>query len=543
MRVPAVLRAVVLVLLAAALLVPALWRPAPADEAPRAVVLRADEAVERIDSLLLAPPPAVVGRAAAGPPTEAELDVLAALARRAPLYASAPADARWLTVEAPVLPRAGRAAAVGFRLRAAPGDSVTLRIADETGALDSLRTSADESGEVAGAFRVRPPQSGWREWRVTAGGRSARTGAYVDSAGAPRVWVRAGLPHWEASFLVRALEEAGAAVETAFDLGRGQAVAQGDVGALTDERLARFDVVVQLDGAPATAAELRRLADWAAAGGGIVATGAHTAATAFALTPGTTRQTPLQVEAIRWDVPAELAALPAASFRSAGVVAGTAHPGAAVAAIAGGDPVLTLRPLGRGRAAGLALVETWRWRMEAGRMEEHREFWRSLVDWAAAAPPPGPVAHVPTPFGIVGVPREVVVYAAGEERPHAVAVRPDGGADTVELHPVPGRSGVWHGSVVPADTGAFLIQIDGGSVAGFTAAANPDADGGWARLALLASGSGGGMVAEDSLRSAMQRFASGSPDGRGLPLAWLLFAAILATAGAEWLLRRLAGQP
>jgi hypothetical protein len=543
MSVPALLRAAVLALLAAALLVPALWRPAPTDEAPRALMLRAGDGEARIDSLLLASAPAVVGREGTAPPTEAELDVLAALARRAPLYAFAPAEARWLAAEAPARPRTGRAAAVGFQLRAAPGDSVTLRIADETGVLDSLRTRADDNGDVAGAFRVRPPQAGWREWTITAGDHSARTGAHVDSAGPPRVWVRAGLPHWEASFLVRTLEEAGALVETAFDLGRGMAVEQGDAGAVTQERLARFDVVVLLDGAPATDAERRHLADWVATGGGMVVTGAQAAATAFALTPGGVRPTPLQAEAIRWDVPAELAALPSASLRSAAVFAGAPRPGTSLAAAAGTDPVLTLRPLGRGRAAGLSLTETWRWRMEAGHVDEHRAFWRSLVDWAAATPADGPAAHVPEPFGIVGVPREFLVYGAGDDAPRAAIVRPAGVADTVDLHPAPGRPGVWRGTVVPADSGVHLVQVGGGPAAGFVAATDPDADGGWARLALLAHGSGGGMVPEDSLRPTVRRLTSGVPERPVLPLAWLLFAAVVAAAGAEWLLRRLAGRP
>ena len=56
----------------------------------------------------------------------------------------------------------------------------------------TLRVRTDSAGRSSGAFRVRPPRAGWREWTVQAGPASARTGAWVDSAGAPRVLVRAG---------------------------------------------------------------------------------------------------------------------------------------------------------------------------------------------------------------------------------------------------------------------------------------------------------------------------------------------------------------
>jgi hypothetical protein len=155
------------------------------------------------------------------PPGAAELDALAAAAERAPLLAALPDDAAMVTLEAPVHPRAGRAAAIPFRVRAAPRREVTVRLADAAGALDSVRVRTDDGGRASGAFRVRPARHGWREWSVEAEGRRASAGAWVDTASAPRVLVRAGLPGWEARFVVRALEESGARVDVRFDWDAG----------------------------------------------------------------------------------------------------------------------------------------------------------------------------------------------------------------------------------------------------------------------------------------------------------------------------------
>ena len=539
MTLPLLLRGAVLALLAAALFLPPAVRrggaAAPAwIDGPRALARAAD-------SLLVgAAPPALI-RATSAPPREDELELLAAAARRAPLYAALPASFEGVEAEAPARPLSGRAAAVAFRLRGAPEDSVTVRLLDETGVLDSLRVRTDGAGRYAGAFRVRPPRAGWREWTVQAGTATARTGAWVDSADAPRVLVRAGMPHWEAKFVVRALEESGAVVETVYDLGRGLAVAAGG-GAVTAERLARSDAVVVLHAAPLPDGERRMLAEWAAErGGGVLLAGRQGSAGGFALASAP-RGRAVDGPALRWSLPPELAPLPADPVRSAALVYADPPAGATVAAAGGDGAVLSLRPLGRGRAAALGLTETWRWRMEAGRVREHREFWRALVDWLST-PQRAPFSvAVPEPVVAAGARREVRVYAPeGGEVPPLAVTRPGGGVDTLPLTADPAHPGVHRAALVAADTGLHTFALgDGPPVAGLRATdAAPSADG-WARLSMLAHASGGGMLPADSLRPLLARL---TPEDarRPLPVAWLLFAAVLAAAAAEWAIRRLRG--
>ncbi|HEV3051348.1 MAG TPA: hypothetical protein VGX50_13630, partial [Longimicrobium sp.] len=327
MKAAPILRALVLLLLGVALALP--WRGKGGPAAP-AWIADARALDRQADSLLVGRAPPAIARASTEAPTAAELEVLAAAARRAPLYAALPPRTATVEAQAPARALSGRAAAVGFRVRAAPGDSVLVRLSDETGVLDSLRVRVDANGGYAGAFRVRPPRPGWREWTVAAGDASARTGAWVDSAGAPRVLVRAGFPHWESKFLIRALEESGAAVETAYDLGRGQFVMAGGAG-LSPERLARADAVILLNGAPAGDGERRMLQDWAAArGGGVLLVGGQARAGAFGLIEGV-RARAVDGPSLTWTLPPELAPLPGDRVRSGGVVFGAARPGAAMA--------------------------------------------------------------------------------------------------------------------------------------------------------------------------------------------------------------------
>ena len=546
MRAPILLRALILLLLGLALALPSAWGRKGGPAAP---VWIADARVldRQADSLLVGRAPPAIARASTEPPAAAELELLAAAARRAPLYAALPARTASVQAEAPARALSGRAAAVGFRVSAGANDSVLVRLTDETGVLDSLRVRTDASGRYAGAFRVRPPRPGWREWNVEAGDASARTGAWVDSAGAPRVLVRAGFPHWESKFLVRALEESGATVETAYELGRGQFVVQGGSG-LSPERLARADAVILLNGAPVGEGERRMLQDWASArGGGVLLVGGQARAGAFGLTDGL-RARSVDGPSLTWMLPPELAPLPADRVRSGAVVFGAARSGASMAATSGDAGVLAMRPLGRGRAASLGLTETWRWRMEAGRVREHREFWRALVDWLASAPRDPLAVQVPEPVGPAGARREVVVYAPGDaaaSAPPLVVTRPNRRADTVSLVADAARPGVLRGAFLPADTGLYTFAFAGRApAAGYraTAAAGP-ADDGWARLAMLASASGGRMLPADSLRPAIRRLTpEGAGGGAPLPLGWILFWVLLLAAGAEWTIRRLRGQ-
>ena len=550
-RLPAILRALVLALLAAALLLPSLWRASPA--AGGAVRIRSAADLARPDSLLAGSPPAALTYESKQPPSAAELETLSAAAERAPLFVSAPAEVRLVEAAATARSLAGRAAAVSFRLRGPPGDSARVYLSDAGASVDSLTVAADARGEAAGAFRVRPAAPGWREWRVTARwarGDSAAgaAGAWVDSAGPPRVLVRAGFPDWEAKFVTRALEESGAAVASSLALGRGLAVAEGAGGAITPARLAQADAVVVLDGAPLAPAEAAALAEWAARGGGVLLAGDRAGVAGFGLVRGGDRVVSVDATTIRWALPPELAPLTTERVGGDAQPFGAPSAGTMVGASAPAGGVLALRPLGRGRAAALALTETWRWRMEAGRVAEHREFWRSLVDWLASSRPEPLSILLADASGPAGVRREVRVVdsraQANAAVPPLVITRPGGAADTVPLARGGSSPGVFHGSFVPAAEGVYTLAFAGGPPrAAFRAsAAAPSSADAWARLSLLASRSGGRILSADSLGGAVDRLTADGPAGPRAPSAALIFGVLLALGAAEWSIRRLSGR-
>ncbi|HEU4455553.1 MAG TPA: hypothetical protein VFR81_20990, partial [Longimicrobium sp.] len=209
--------------------------------------------------------------------------------------------------------------------------------------------------------------------------------------------------------------------------------------------------------------------------------------------------------------------------------------------------VLALRPLGRGRAAALALTETWRWRMEAGRVAEHGEFWRALVDWLAAAPRAPLAIDVPRPFGAPGERAEVRVYdsrgADAGPVPPLVLAAPGGGADTLALVRDPASPNLLRAWFVPRADGVHTLAFAGRppEAAFSTAPADSAHADAWARLASIASTSGGAMLPRDSLRATVERLeAALPPTSRGVS-PWLILALLLATAGAEWGIRRLRG--
>jgi hypothetical protein len=543
--VPPVLRAGVLLALAGALLAPDLRPAAPA---PGRVV-RVPAGAALPDSLLAGTPPALLVRDSDRAPDAAELDALAAAAARAPLLVRLPRDVAGIEADPPQRPAAGRAAAIPFRLRVATRDSILVRLGDAAGVLDSVRVAPGPDGTAAGAFRVWPPRPGWREWTVEAAGRRATTGAWVAEGAAPRVLVAAGAPSWESRFVVRALEESGAAVELSQPLGRGLAVRQGGGGLpAAAAALARFDAVLVLEGAAPGAAQRAALADYASRLGGGVLTVGGGGAGALRAADGAGAPGEVAGDRVRWALPAELAPLPEARVRSASVPVGAPAAGAVAAASGPGGTLLALRPAGRGRVAALGLAETWRWRMEAGAVAAHREFWRSLADWLASAPRDSVATEVPEPVGAVGAAAEVRVFApaaAGGPLPPLTVTRPDGRREALPLAADPRRPGVLRARLVPDRPGLYALALGGAPpAAGFRAEARAAAPDAWARLALLAGRSGGAALPAGAFAAELERREGDLPRPAGGAPAWrwILLAAAAALVVAEWAWRRLGGR-
>jgi hypothetical protein len=251
--------------------------------------------------------------------------------------------------------------------------------------------------------------------------------------------------------------------------------------------------------------------------------------------------------AIRWSAPPEIAPLPGDRVGAAARPFAAVGNATMVAAQAPGGPVLALRPLGAGRAAALGIGETWRWRMEAGKMAEHREFWRSLVDWLSSARPQPLAIRLAATLGITGARQDVQVFDARGQTdapvPPLIITRPGGRADTVRLARDPSTPGVLRGSFVRATAGVHTLAIAGQAPsAGFRALPSPPADAdAWARLSLIAARSGGRILPADSLRPALARLTADHPAPRG-PSAALIFALLLIVAAAEWAIRRLTGR-
>jgi hypothetical protein len=491
--------------------------------------------------------PSVVVRRDMGHPTAAELEMLAALAAEGPLLVARPAASASLRVDPPAPARTERAAAVAFGLAVPPGDSVIVRLSDGAGLVDSVVVTGSPAGRGEAAFRVRPARAGWQEWRVEAGGVTRSTGAWVRATAPPRVLVVSGPPTWESRFTLRALDESGAATEAVIPLGRGlQAGGAGETMPSDSAALARYDAVVILPGAAVNAAALRALQRYTAGGGGVLAVGRTDVWQAFGLSSRAGEPRDVDAGAVRWHLPAELALLPVAELQTPARPLGGAGPGAWVGAVADGEPLLVLGAYGRGRVAGLGVLESWRWRMEGGFVDEHREFWRGLADWLGGDGGGAGRLHLAATTGAVGTPVHISGSGAGGQAPEGIRIeRPDGRIERITPLPT-GEEGEWRATFAPEREGVYRLAIaDDAPAAAFHAReeAEPAPDAA-ARLALLAWASGGAVVPADSVGAWLEQrqAALGVPPGSGW-LRWLLLATLLGLAISEWTTRRLRGQP
>lgn len=492
--------------------------------------------------------PAIVVRRATSVPGMVELDALGGIARRAPLLATLPELDAGLRVEAPQAPHAERAAALSFGVRGESGDTILVRLRDAAGVADSVRVEVPATGRAEGVFRLRPSRPGWQEWRVEGAGAAATAGAWVRDAEPPRVLVAAGPPTWESRFLLRALEESGAAIDAALPLGRGlQAGAAGPAVRLSAAALDGYDVVVVLPGAELSGDARSALERYVAGGGGVLAVGRADLWTALGLALGASEEQEVDAGAIAWQLPADLAPLPAAEVRPRARPLDGPGAGAHTAAHAEGQPLLVLRAHGLGRAAGSGFLDTWLWRMEAGRTAEHREFWRSLVDWLAGEGGELPRVHLVETRGPTGVPAAVELFGATDAAVPRVALgRPDGTLERLVPAPDGLRDGVWRAAFLPGREGVYRLRIEDEVAprAAFRAVAGdaPVADGA-ARLTLLAHASGGAVVPADSVGRWLDVRYAGVEDATGARwLRWLLLVTLASFVLVEWTGRRLSGR-
>ncbi len=474
------------------------------------------------------------------PPSAPELSFLSAGAARAPLIVAYPFVPPRLVVPDPAPMRTGRAAAILFRVREGPDDTVLVRLSSGGAVLDSARVVVGGAGWGEGGLRVRPLEEGWQSWTVSAGGESRTAAALVRPAGPPRILVVAGPPTWESRFVVRALEESRARVELVQPLGRGFEVGNLSSPPASAGELAKYDAVVVLAGASLGTAPARALRAYVSREGGGVILAGRARLGEDAPAPATE----VRADALDWSLPPELLPLPAADLSTPSVRLGDPPPGATVAARSGAGPLLTLQPLGRGRMVTLGLAETWRWRMERGFGEELAAFWRGLADYAAGGLRSRYLVQTERRIGMVGERVELAVYdlEGGEEPPLLVLERPDGSSHALGLAARAG--GVYHAAFVPATPGVYTLRGgDGPALGAFEALAAAGAvpSDGWARLGFLADSSGGRMAPADS---AVAVAASLLPPGveRGAfssRTLSFLFAVLILLAVSEWALRRL----
>lgn len=515
--------------------------------------------------------PALVVREAEEPPTPAELETLAAAAEVAPLAVALPAGPPPLRVEPLPELRAGRAASLAFSIRGAPGTDLPVRLLDESGVLDSMQVTIGARGVAEATFRIRPLHEGWREWRVETSTGQAAAGGWVRPERPPRVLLASGPPSVEGRFIARALEESGAQVTVAISLGRELRVGEDAVRALRDH-----DVVILMPGAELGDDGVGEVVEFITArGGGVLDAGSGAVLRVAGIGAGWSEGEEVQGEEIDWRLPAELVGMPAVPVRGvaqrvvgfqpgAGTVAGAGvHDGAgggAAADAAVDAPVLALRALGRGRIAALGVRESWRWRLEAGQVEAHREFWRSLVDWLAGGLRDSLLVRLPATMVAPGTTVELQVHVAdGATVPELALTRPDGEVELLDLAPARDGSGALRATILPDRPGLHTIGlaahdtspdataervmvafraskslVDGDAVPGLSP---------WASLAHLAERSGGVALPAPELEEWLERWRAEHPEsraGHGRPGA-LLFALIVAAAIGEWALRRLRG--
>jgi len=493
---------------------------------PRRIIAQADQArafVRRSDD----------------PPGPAELDLVAAVAGEAPVFALRPAGRSPLRVEPPAGAVAGRNAALDWQLTGRSGDTVVVAISDAAGPLDSARIALDAGGDASGAFRVTPASPGWLSWSVAAAGTRVTTGAWVMPADSFHVLVVAGPAPLEAREVARALERDGIAVTLAVEFSQGVGLARSPAGLPeTSNELDDWDVIIVSSGVGLTRQDAERLEAHMRAGGGLLLTGELASSLPF-VTAG--EETTIDARSLTWNAPAEFEVLPDIESNPRVTPLDVLDSRGSVIARSGQRVLIAAGQYGRGRWVALGIEETWRWSLQAGRLEDLAGFWGSVAAWLAGGARSPFVLSIDPAASPPGLPVEVRITALedGLGRPDSVVlVRP---GDRTEMIPASWAGEHGMARFIADTTGAHRVMLTGpfateaGHMADSLATPGRDA---WARLAILADRSGGAFVTRDSLDSLM----SGLGRSGARKLRTVLVVLITALAFAEWILRRLTGR-
>lgn len=151
--------------------------------------------------------------------------------------------------------------------------------------------------------------------------------------------------------------------------------------------------------------------------------------------------------------------------------AGQPKPGALVLAemVASGHtlPLLITQKYGRGRTAVFATGGDWRWQMlQPVQDMSHEIFWRQLMRWLVADTPTRVVTTVARPViyddGHVHLRAEVrdtTYLPTSDAQIQARIVGPDGGAETIDLHPDSIEQGVYSADWDAAKPGSYVAEV------------------------------------------------------------------------------------
>lgn len=227
------------------------------------------------------------------------------------------------------------------------------------------------------------------------------------------------------------------------------------------------------------------------------------------------------------------------------------------------SPLLTIQNYGRGRVGIFASAGSWRWKMLQDHMDKtHAIFWQQLMRWMVAETPGQVVSS--TPHQVLSDDTQLPLRVSVRDKEYnpvagatvqTTIVKPDGGADTVDLKPDPLESGVYTGEYTAAKPGTYVAETtahqdktdlgrdtltfrrEDGVAENFGAAQNRDL------LEKLSSDTGGSYYTLATAKRlpgevAVSEAGITSHDNLDLWDMPILFLLVIGIRGGEWLLRR-----